>query len=67
MVCVYVYVIVLIFIGLEYFRKKFDVVYDQDVRVVVGDEKMDYVQVRRMQEEDCKMSDVEKLLVNQIV
>lgn len=66
MACVYVYVIALTFIGPEHLRKKFDVVHDQDARAVVGDEKMDYEQARKMQEEDRRMSDVEKPSANQV-
>lgn len=58
--CVYVYVIILTFVGPEHLRRKFDVVHDQDARAVVGDERMDYEQARRMEEDDRKLSDVEK-------
>ena len=58
--CVYVYVIILTFVGPEHLRRKFDVVHDQDARAVVGDERMDYEQARRMKEDDRKLSDVEK-------
>lgn len=36
--CVYVYVIVLTFIGPEHLRRKFDVSHDADMRAVAGDE-----------------------------
>jgi SHS family lactate transporter-like MFS transporter len=66
MACVYVYVIALTIIGPEHLRKKFDVVHDQDARAVVGDEKMDHEQARRMEEMDRRMSDGEKPEAKQI-
>ncbi|CAK7240417.1 MAG: Carboxylic acid transporter [Sporothrix thermara] len=42
--CVYVYVIVLTFIGPEHLRRKFDVSHDEDLRAVAGDELDDAVQ-----------------------
>ncbi|KAK0621695.1 sugar transporter family protein [Bombardia bombarda] len=38
MACVYVYVIILTFIGPEHLRRKFDVVHDADVREVAGED-----------------------------
>jgi SHS family lactate transporter-like MFS transporter len=38
MACVYVYVIILTFIGPEHLRRKFDVAHDADVREVAGEE-----------------------------
>jgi len=38
MACVYVYVIILTFVGPEHLRRSFDVDHDEDVREVAGDE-----------------------------
>lgn len=66
MACVYVYVIILTFIGPEHLRRKFDVVHDQDARAVVGDERMDHAHAQRLDEDDRKLSESEKPSTTQI-
>uniref|UniRef100_A0A0B7JWV0 Major facilitator superfamily (MFS) profile domain-containing protein n=2 Tax=Bionectria ochroleuca TaxID=29856 RepID=A0A0B7JWV0_BIOOC len=52
MACVYVYVIVLTFVGPENLRAKFDVAHDADAQVVVGDQVLEKAKLGRRDEEE---------------
>lgn len=63
MACVYVYVIVLTFIGPENLRGKFDVAHDSDAREVVGDAAVEHATMghgRGDVESEPRLSDAEK-------